>query len=67
MPVYTIVERRPAVAVWEYIVEAETESKAMDKVLSRDPDEFEWEVHHTTEVDYELEAEYEVFIDEDEA
>lgn len=65
MPVYTIVERRPAIAIWEYIVEAETESEAMDKVLSQEL--IKLEVDHTTEVDYELEAEYEVFIDEDEA
>ena len=65
MPVYTIVERRPAIAIWEYIVEAETESEAMDKVLSQEL--IKLEVDHTTEVDYELEAEYEVFIDENEA
>lgn len=65
MPVYTIVERRPAIAIWEYIVEAETEAEAMDKVLSQEL--IKLEVDHTTEVDYELEAEYEVFIDEDEA
>ena len=65
MPVYTIVERRPAIAIWEYIVEAETESEAMDKVLSQEL--IKLEVDHTTEVDYKLEAEYEVFIDEDEA
>ena len=65
MPVYTIVERRPAIAIWEYIVEAETESEAMDKVLSQEL--IKLEVDHTTEMDYELEAEYEVFVDEDEA
>ena len=65
MPVYTIVERRPAIAIWEYIVEAETESEAMDKVLSQEL--IKLEVDHTTEVDYELEAGYEVFVDEDEA
>ena len=34
MPKYRIIETRPATAFWEYVVEADDENKALEKVFN---------------------------------
>lgn len=57
MPTFRIIETRPATATWEFIVEAATETEALNKVIDGDiePDE------HYTDIDWDEDGEYKIY------
>lgn len=57
MPTFRIIETRPATAVWEFTVEAATETEALTKVIDGDvtPDE------HYTDIEWDEEGKYEIY------
>jgi len=57
MPEFRIIEARPATYYWEYIVEAENETEALNKVLEGEIEASEkW-----FEDDEDIESEFEIY------
>lgn len=56
MPEFRIIEARPATHYWEYIVEAENETEALNKVLEGEIEVSEkwFEEDDSEESDYEI-------------
>lgn len=56
MKEYRIIESRPAMQCWEYIVEAENETEALNKVLDGkvEPEETWTEEDDSDESDFEI-------------
>jgi hypothetical protein len=63
MKTFRIIETRPATAYWEYVVEAETEEQALEKVFSSqiEADDFGYEMDEDD--DGNVESDFEVWGD----
>jgi hypothetical protein len=63
MKTFRIIETRPATAYWEYVVEAETEEQALEKVFSSqiEADDFGYEMDEDD--DGNVESDFEVWED----
>lgn len=58
MAQFRIIESRPATQYWEYLVEADTETEALNKVLDGNVEADEYEVDSADE---DIESEFEVW------
>lgn len=58
MKTFKITETRPATAIWEYYIEAETEEEALSKVKNEEIDLLEVEFEHDIEINNNSESEW---------
>jgi len=66
MKTFIVTETRPATAIWEYYVEAESEEQAKSLVQDGKVDPIESDIEHFVDIDYD-EVQYEARLDTEEA